>query len=357
MDMIAQLTRDCFKYGIFFLVTATNENALRFKIRQNFSIIYALEQNNESDFSNILGNCRGKSPAKFKGRGLFRKDNIYEFQTAFVVKDDASLSDTITNLCKMTAEKVEYRAPKVPVLPSVVNYDCIKEELGSTTNFVVGVNKDRLNIEKFSFFKTVHNFICAYETEDTYPFVNALASEIYDTGCDFLFLNSTEIDFSSEVYHDKVYTTGFESVIDKIAIYTEKVFKMYEEAGFNGDVLKKQKNMVCIFFGAQAILNKFSPDTFKKMATIVSQASQMGLLSFVFVDSSDAFRSYSYEEWFKPGIDLSRGLWIGNGINDQTFFKVSKITREDRAEITPEFGFIINNGKLTRIKLLSDFKK
>ncbi len=357
VDMITQLTREGFKYGIFFLVTATSENALRFRLRQNFSVVYALLQNNETDFSNILGNCRGKSPAKFKGRGLFRRDNIYEFQTAFIVKDDSSLSEYITNLCKTTLEKVEYRTPKVPVLPRVVDYEYVKDEVGSITNLVVGVNKDQLNIEKFPFFKTVHNFICAYETEDTYHFVNALANEIHDTECDFLFLNSTEIDFSNEAYHDKVYTTGFENVIDKISVYTDKVFKMYEESGFNNEVLKKQKNMVCIFFGAQTILSKFSPDTFKKIATIVKQVKQMGLLSFIFVDNADAFRAYSYEEWFKPGTDLSRGIWVGNGISDQTFFKVSKITREDRVEITPEYGFIINNGKLTRIKFLSNYKK
>lgn len=356
-DALAQLTRDCFKYGIFFLLTATAENALRFKVRQNFSIVYALEQNNEQDYSSILGNCRGKSPAKFKGRGLFRKENVYEFQTAFVVKDDAGLNDYITNYCNTIASKVAYRAKKIPVLPKEVNYEFIKDEMDSNVNLVVGVNRERLNIEKFNFYKTVHTFISAYEVEDTTRFVTALANESYDTGCDFLFLNGTEMNFSNTAFHEKIYTTGFEEVIDKIAVYTDKVFKMYEESGFNSEVLKKQKNMMCIFFGAGDILSKFKSETFQKIAQIVAQAKQMGLLSFVFVDIADTYRNYMYEEWLKSGADYSRGIWIGSGINEQNLFKVSKFSREDRMEIPTDFGFIINNGKLTRIKLLSDFKK
>ncbi|MCI8575159.1 MAG: type VII secretion protein EssC [Bacilli bacterium] len=356
-ESLAQITRDCFKYGIFFVITATAENALRYKIRQNISVLYALEQNSESDFSSILGNCRGKIPAKFKGRGLFRKDGIYEFQTAFVTKDDAQLNEFITNYCRTMSEKTSYRAQKIPILPKVVNYEFIKDELTSNTNFVVGVNRERLNIEKFAFFKTVHNFISAYETEDTYVFVKSLASEMFDLGCDFLFLNSTELDFSDTTYKDKVYKTGFEEVIDKISIYVEKVFQLFEEANFNKEVLVKQKNMICFFYGAQDILSKFSNDTFRKFQKIVERAKQMGIISFVFVDSYGVYRNYFYEEWFKIGSDLSRGIWIGSGISDQNLFKITKYTREDRAEISTEFGFVIHNGKLTRIKMLSDYQK
>ena len=48
-------------------------------------------------------------------------------------------------------------------------------------------------------------------------------------------------------------------------------------------------------------------------------------------------------------------LFLKMVVGDQSLFKYSKITREDRAEITNEYGFIINMGKLEKIKLLSSF--
>ena len=48
-------------------------------------------------------------------------------------------------------------------------------------------------------------------------------------------------------------------------------------------------------------------------------------------------------------------LFLKIVVGDQSLFKYSKITREDRAEIINEYGFIINMGKLEKIKLLSSF--
>ena len=36
-------------------------------------------------------------------------------------------------------------------------------------------------------------------------------------------------------------------------------------------------------------------------------------------------------------------------------FKTNKLSREDREEITNEYGYIIQSGKASRIKLLSSF--
>ena len=55
------------------------------------------------------------------------------------------------------------------------------------------------------------------------------------------------------------------------------------------------------------------------------------------------------------GADISRGIFVGSGIADQSLFKVSKIDREDREDISPEYGYIIQSSKIARIKLLAEF--
>ena len=356
VDLITQITRDCFKYGIYFLFTATAENSIRFKLRQNLAMTFVLQQNSDSDYSTILGNCRGKSPAKFKGRGLFRSDKIYEFQTAFVVKNDAQLNEYVTNYCKTIASKVAYRAKAIPVLPKEVNYEYIKSYLDGTMNLPIGVQTEQLSVEKYNFAKNVINLVSSYDIETAFPFVSSLGNEMCDLDCDFLFLNGSELDFSSTSFAQKVYTSGFDEVIDSIFSYSNQVMAYYQSNGSNFEVIRNQKRVVCFLYGASLIHNKLKQETFNKLSQIVTQSKITNVISFVLIDSPDAIRNFSYEEWFKNGVDQTRGIWIGSGITDQTLLRVSKTTRKDREEISPIFGYLVNNGKLFRIKLLTSYQ-
>ena len=87
-DTLIVLSRECNRYGIFFVLTVNTPNGLRFKLRQNFSLIYALQQNNDDDYTTILGNVHKNYPAKIFGRGIFKIDDVYEFQTALVYEKD-----------------------------------------------------------------------------------------------------------------------------------------------------------------------------------------------------------------------------------------------------------------------------
>src|SRR5699024_773410 len=108
-DTINSITRDCTKYGIYFMITCNTPNGIRFKLKQNFSQIFCLQQNNEDDYSAILGNVNKNYPSKLFGRGIIRFTNIYEFQTASIdVKD--KINEKIENLCKETSQKYKYKA-------------------------------------------------------------------------------------------------------------------------------------------------------------------------------------------------------------------------------------------------------
>ena len=56
----------------------------------------------------------------------------------------------------------------------------------------------------------------------------------------------------------------------------------------------------------------------------------------------------------KDNVDLGEGIWIGNGIANQFTLKVSTNARLLRAEIQPNFGYVIRKGKAALIKFLSN---
>ncbi len=354
-EELNQISRDSFKYGIFFVITASTENSIRMKTRQNFSLIYVLGQNSEADYSSILGNTRGKYPAKYKGRGLFKKDLIYEFQTAYVTNKNTY--EYLTEYCKSIKEQTEYRAKKIPVLPDIVNYELIKDDITKSPNIVIGINKNKLNTEKYNFKKNAINLICAYEIEYTENFINNLINEIiFIKEYEIIFINTTEKTFLNDFIKDRTYTRGFDEIITSMDNYINDVYKMYEESQFNDEILINQKKYMIFIYGIYDFINKLNDESKKKLGSMMRKDNQLGLVSFVLVDNPDVIKTYNYEDWFKYGADTSRGIFIGSGIADQSLFKISKFEREDREEISSDYGYIIQSSKIARIKLLGDFK-
>ena len=97
-DAIAFLSREGTKYGIYFVLTAVGTNAVRFRLLQNFKQLIAMQMNDESEYSTIVGKTDGLLPSKFKGRGLVKLDAIYEFQTAHITKEPVPFK-FIQNYC------------------------------------------------------------------------------------------------------------------------------------------------------------------------------------------------------------------------------------------------------------------
>lgn len=356
LESLNQLLRDANKYGIYFILTASNENSIRLKAKQNIALTYVLQQNSELDYSSILGYCRGKVPAKIKGRGLFKKDRIYEFQTALVVQEDSY--QYLTNFCKSQASMTEYRAKRIPVLPKLVDYNAIVKDISFSPNMVVGINKNTLNVERFNFKKNPISLIASQELENTVSFINSLINEAaYINEYEIIFINSSEITIQNKNLNGKLYTSGYDEIMLSIGNYIDKVYELYEQSDFNEDILKNQIKYMIFIFGVHDFYNKLKDDTKQNFTELIKKDTQLNLVSFVFVDNPDVIKSYSYEGWFKDGADVSRGIYIGSGIAEQMLFRIAKYDREAREEISNNYGYIIGNSKISQIKLLESFKE
>ncbi len=355
VEELNQLSREAFKYGIFFVITASNDNSIRLRTRQNFALVYALQQNSEMDYMNILGNVRGRVPAKFKGRGLFRKGNIYEFQTAYVTDLD-DVTSYIVDKCKTMKSQSTYKLKKIPVLPENVDFQYVKDDLTNDARVVIGVNKDTLLMEKFNLKKNAITLVSSYELENTLSFIYALIDQVsYTKSYEILFVNTTEQAIVNSNLEGRVLNRDYDNIVLQLANYIEQVYKIYEENKYDVKVIDIQKKFMCIIYGAYDFISKLNNDSRAKLNEIMKQDNQMGLVSFVLVDNPDALKNFAYEEWFKAGADTTRGIWIGSGIADQSLYRISKITREDREDITNDFGYIIMNSKIKRVKLINNF--
>ena len=112
--------------------------------------------------------------------------------------------------------------------------------------------------------------------------------------------------------------------------------------------------VVCMIVGINSLFQKMTPIEKGNLTMAIQNSSGLGTVRFIIVETIDHIKSMSYEAWYKASIDLSGGIWIGNGIANQFTLKVTTNARLLRVEIEQNFGYVIKKGKATLVKFISN---
>ena len=339
-DMLGQMTRDCLKYGVCFILTTSGTSYIRYRLKQNFKQNLVLQFNDADDYSSVLSGARHKEPSKAYGRGLVELGNVFEFQTAYSYKEE-KMSDYIKIISKKLNEICEYKAPRIPILPEVVNQEFVNNYLGNLETLPVGVAKETLDIATLDIKNEfIYNITGDDVTMDT-PFINGLINNV-------LMMNNAEcivFDTNSilgEINRDRItYSTG---ICDK------SFTRLAEVLGDNNP----EKITVCFMYNVNSLLENMDPDDRPKFEAVINNCKAKGNIRIIIIDTIESIKSFAYENWFKANADLSEGIWLGEGLGDQFTLKVTTNSRILRQEVEPGFGYIIRKGKATLIKLMSD---
>ena len=101
-------------------------------------------------------------------------------------------------------------------------------------------------------------------------------------------------------------------------------------------------------------MNKLSAIEKGKLQKLITDAKTKNNIKVLIVENVDVIKSINFEPWYKGNVDLSEGVWLGNGIGNQFTLKVTTNSRLLRAEVEPGFGYCIRKGRASLIKLMSD---
>ena len=350
-DTISQITRDCLKYGIVFILTASGPNTIRYRLRQNFAQNVVLQFNDPTDYSSILNGVRKKEPSKAFGRGLIDLGSIYEFQTAYSYREE-QMTEYIRVVSNKLKDICETPAKRIPILPSAVTFDFVSEYIGSLDNVPVGVEKESLDISTINLNKNNNYIITGEDITENPVFIQGLAkviNQIKNTNVVVMdAISSLNKDSLKDINYDK---NNCSKVIKAVSNLYNKV-KVSSKV--NPKSLKTIPKTVCIINGISNLLNNVSLEEKTTLTNILNEAKSLGIFKFIIVDTIDNIKSTSYEPWFKSNFDLSEGIWMGNGIADQFTMRVTTNSRVLREEIEAPFGYIIEKGKASQIKLIVD---
>ena len=335
-EILGQMTRDCLKYGVVFILSTSGPNTVRYRLRQNFKQNVVLQFNDSSDYGSVIPGVRKKEPSKIYGRGLISLDGIFEFQTAYAYKEE-KLTEYIKIVCDKLQTICDYKAKAVPTLPEVVTVNLLQKNYTSLGNVPVGINKETLEITSVDL---LANGIFVTTGEDVSASMNFLHSWLRlmqtneQTKC-------TVIDGISLINKNDIgqatYETG-ENILSALE-------GLYANTGSTN---------VCMIIGISSILNKLDITMKTKVTQLLDQVKTSSSVRFIIVDSIDNIKTLNYEAWFKNNVSLSEGIWLGNGIANQFTLKVTTSSRVLRAEVEQNFGYVIKKGKANLSKWITE---
>ena len=130
----------------------------------------------------------------------------------------------------------------------------------------------------------------------------------------------------------------------------------YYDAGKNRDSLSEFKDKVIIILGFKQFYDYLTPDSKDKLKVIFDNTQAFYGLHFILSDKESSFKSFTYENWFGRIISRTEGIWLGEGVTDQSILRISSFNKNLYEEIGENFAYVIHKSKPSLIKYISAVK-
>lgn len=366
------LTREGIKYGIYFVLTCTGINNVRFSLLQNFKMLYCLQLNNPDDYVSVVGKTGGLAPEKIKGRGLVRLDqsDLVEFQVARVT-DEVSPYNFIRDFSHNLAEQYSgTSAINVPVLPSEVSEAFLSSHKHESIRRIpVGVEKDSLEIAYYDFTDASVNLVLSVN-EEWRQFTEALSLFIarqYGVRT-MLFSPSGTPPLQSANDNLQRFSNMAESVAAAHEIYDMVLTRNneYKDKLANGNTLPSFDPVFVVIQSMstlKALLDRYVPDDgesseaaddtpINRLQVAMEKCNSAYNVFFIVAENFHSLTPFTVENWYREHINGNNGLWIGGGINSQYRLNISRKPWDFDSEIETPFGFVVNKATATQVKFL-----
>ena len=348
-DTISRLTREGTKYGIYFTITAQSANAVRYRMAQNFTQVISLQLNDESEYNNIVGRTEGLYPAKYKGRGLVKREEIYEFHTA-IVSDEKNPFRFIKDYCDQLGNENQTSAKKVFVAPGVVDAKTMREYItrGSLT-LPIGVYSESAEVCLYNFSSHI-NLISSRSTAYGVP-LGAIINLMADEAClDVTLLDAQNIiECRNEAVH--IYSSLEECGV-AVREWFELTVSRFNEHISNPAAIFEEK--VFVITALTKMRNTFDSDDVDRLDLILEKGSAELGLAVIIADIDENLIFVASETWYRQNVPIGQGIWVGPGFSDQYRIEAENKREIPLRNISQIQGYAVNNSLARAVKFVSE---
>jgi len=121
---------------------------------------------------------------------------------------------------------------------------------------------------------------------------------------------------------------------------------------YNESLDKNLKNNIILIFGIENFINKVNLTERIDLKLFFENAKRNDKFQFIIVDNDTTLKKFAYEDWYRNNVIANQGIWLGNGITEQYVIKLSKMDKKLYQEIGNKFGYLVENGMPSLIKLI-----
>ena len=350
---IIYFSREGTKYGIYFVVTAVNTNDIRYRILQNFNQTFVLQLNDVSDYASVLGNVGGVYPSKYKGRGIFKDDQIYEFQTAYISENGTNVISFVKEYCEVLKGKYgSGTSKKIPVLPEQITVDGLPDDSFSAGRVPVGISKEGLDYQYLDMAGQTVSLLLGLDMEAILPFAQGMLEVLQTINVgELIILDPKKALKPAEGI--TYYSKDMEEHIVEMFNLLVKRNNLYKQYGGELPSEEEFHQVIYVLQSYSEMFEQLSADGRDKLKTLLEKNEPEYKVHFVMIDESGNMGIRTVESWHKKHCARGNGVFVGSGIADQYVLKVSGTDREMRKDLPPDFGFIVKNGVHCLVKLVT----
>ena len=329
-EILETLLREGIKYGYIFVFTTGTTNGLRYRTAQNFKQKIVLQMNKDSDYSSIFDYIGKKRPARIFGRGLTNPEGkvYWEFQTAKIAKDEC-WNEVIMNRIDELNKIYKVKAKEIAVVPDIVTINYLERYFKSLNEFPIGISNKNITPCLINIKESLLTLILANDIEEFSKFIINIIDEL-----------KLLQDIDVEIFDAE----------DILQIKKDKVRENYIECFKKLNKSNKIKHTILIIIGVDKFIKELENDDLF-MASL-NNANALGKCNYILFDSLTKFKDHSYTKWYKDYGKENTGIWLGNGISEQYFYKTNSSSYRLLNSCGVSYGYKFYKGKPQLIKLL-----
>ena len=321
---LVSITRECLRYGIIIIIATSSTTGLYSRLLRNFENAFVLDMPSVDGYTSILGKIGKTYPADYEGRGLYKGELVYEYQTAQIYPKDDLLEYVKRKTVEIKSRNTT-EADRIPVLPDVVTFDMIKEDELLLKKFPLGINKDTLQKEYWNFETNKGTVISGMDIEGLLPFTKGVlnTSNLYKDLVTVL-IDSEKL---LEEYKDTVNTyisDGFKEILPELI---EKI--------------PTDKSTIIFICGVEKFKGSVEAADYTKLFNTIKANENVKV---VLIESAFKIKKFAFEPWYIDLFVNINGIWVGTGITDQGIIRVTDLNVRYKINIDNTFAWLVRNG-------------
>ena len=340
-DMFTPFTRNCAKYGIYFIISSNSISSLGYRVENNFPQKVVLNMLDSTDYNTYFDHP--PIPSSNPGRGIINiEDTPYEFQTALIF-DEITEEENLDYVLDQLNKYLKNHVKPVSMIPLEVNQEMLLPYKTTLSAVPLGINLVTAQVAYYDFSKPI-TLISTSETKNSIKFTEGLIKQlsIYEN-TNVVVLNALdeEVEVPDNV---KQYDKGFKKIVSVL----DKNIKKYNEK-----TDEEQNEFIIIALGYGKLQNHFDnlreeDEDIIDFEDLILHAKNNQHFKFIIFDAIALFDDIEDTELYDM-LDLTTGIWVGKGFDSQSLIDAPSSFR-DNVQQNNDSAVLVKQGNAEYIK-------